>query len=65
MEVVTTQETSGRWTAGIPGGVPVTSETEEQVAERNAAAADRPGFIPWITDFSRILQFARNDTGEA
>jgi hypothetical protein len=65
MEVVTTQETSGRWTAGIPGGVPVTSETEEQVAERNAAAADRPGVIPWITDFSRIIEFARNGTGES
>lgn len=65
MEVFTDPANMDGWSAALPGDLRVASETEEQVAERNAAAADRPGFIPWITDFSRIIQFAKNSTGEA
>src|SRR5579871_1576584 len=65
MEVFIGQQILSGWAPGLPNTPRLASETEEQVAERNAAAADRPGFIPWITDFSRIIQFAQNSAGEA
>jgi hypothetical protein len=65
MEVFTDRETISERTARLPGNERLANETEELVAERNAASADRPGSIPWITDFSQILQFGRNGTDEA
>jgi hypothetical protein len=53
------------WTAELPRDLRVESQTEEQIAKRNAAAADWPGAIPYIRDFSQIVQFGRSGSGEA
>src|SRR5207245_5850939 len=43
----------------------VAEYTPEEIAEGNAEYDHLPGFIPFITDFSRIVQFGRDGCEDA
>ena len=43
----------------------VADHLPEEIAEEDARYAHRPGFLPFITDFSKIVQFGKAPEGEA
>jgi hypothetical protein len=50
-------------TRELPVTMRVPSYTPQHIAQENAWYADRPGFLPFITDFSKIVHFGYTETG--
>lgn len=61
----TKEEQIAAFTAGLPYAIHLHTDTEEEIARRDAMAADWPGSIPYIRDFARIIQFGENAAGDA
>jgi SMI1/KNR4 family protein SUKH-1 len=52
-------------TRELPRRFKVAIRTPEEIEKGNEYSAHSPGFIPFITDFSRVVCFGRNAEGHA
>jgi hypothetical protein len=52
-------------TIRLPISFHIADYTPEEIAEANAEDARLPGWIPFITDFSKVVYFGRTPSGEA
>ena len=64
LELFTDMDRITRETEWLPGSFKIDRLSPGEVEQRNVEDAGEPGFIPFITDFSRIVQFGRNGEGD-
>jgi hypothetical protein len=65
LELIGSLATIEEETNGLPVAFHIAEYTPEEIAEWNAERANRRGFIPFITDFSQIVQFGYAGDGAA
>src|SRR5262245_58720468 len=65
LELIRSLETIEKETNLLPLAFDIAAYTPEEIAEWNAQEAQRRGFIPFITDFSQLVQFGYAGDGAA